>query len=99
MAISKRELTHIGFDPRPNTGPKTYDAAAKISTRPRFATGPGGRGCIGIARRAAGARNRPIFNDRPARDEPMTPRQDAGMFALTRTEKGRSVLLKLEWLR
>jgi len=81
MAISKRDLTHIGFDPRPDTGPDT-GAAAKISARPYSPTGPGGRRRIGIARRAADTPGYSVFDDRSARDEPMTQRQDAGMFAL-----------------
>jgi hypothetical protein len=103
MAISKRDLTHIGFDPRPDigrdTGPNTAGAATKMSTRRDSATGPGGGRCrIGIARRAAGTPKYPIFDDRSARDEPMTPRQDAGMFALTRAENGRSASFIVEWL-
>jgi hypothetical protein len=94
MAISKRELPHIGFAPRPETAV----LAAEISIRPLFATGPGGRIHIGIARRAADNPNHPIFNDRPAHDEPMTRRRDAGRFTLTRTENGRSASLKAEWL-
>ena len=102
MAISKRELTHIGLAPRhapdarPDKGPDKEGAAAKMTTRPIFSTGHRGRNHTGIARIAAGIPWNPIFDDRsPAR---VTPEAEADMFALTSAEIGRSVPLKAEWL-
>jgi len=102
MAISKRELTHIGFAPRhapdadPGKGSDKDGAAAEMPDRPIFSTGPRRRNRSGIARVAAAMPFNPIFDDRSAQ-APMTPWQDAGMFALTRAEIGRSSPLKAEW--
>jgi hypothetical protein len=105
MAISKRELTRIGFDPRqgPDISPEKRDPditreATEISIRPIFSTGRRGRDRTGIAHVAAGILRNPISDNRSAQGVPMTPRQDAGTFALTRAEIGRSKPLKAEWL-
>jgi len=55
MAISNRELTHIGFDLL--TGPDTDGAAAAPGTRPIFLVSPDGPTRYRIARGAAGMSN------------------------------------------
>ncbi|MEO6215515.1 MAG: hypothetical protein ABIO86_05765 [Sphingomonas sp.] len=105
MAISKRDLTHIGFDSRHDSDtsaekgdPNMKGRATETAARPIFSAGPRGRDRTGIAPRAAGATRHPISHHRSVHDQAMTPPQDAGSFVLAETEIGRSAPLKAEWL-